>query len=110
MSVPLTYIGSLIGRHFAKYDEIPCRVHTIPRPIPPKPWYLENYFVILASGIVPFGSIFIELHTILSSFWGYKPYYLYGFLLLSFIVLICVTGCISIVGTYLMMNMEDYRW
>ena len=37
----------------------------------------------LLGGILPFGSIFIEMYFILTSFWAYKIYYVYGFILLG---------------------------
>ena len=35
------------------------------------------------AGILPFGSIFIEMYFIFTSFWAYKIYYVYGFMLLG---------------------------
>uniref|UniRef100_A0A1I7XC35 Transmembrane 9 superfamily member n=1 Tax=Heterorhabditis bacteriophora TaxID=37862 RepID=A0A1I7XC35_HETBA len=71
-------------------------------------------------GILPFGSIFIEIdgHTvpnyyryfIFTSFWAYKIYYVYGFMLLVTIILSIVTVCVTIVCSYFLLNAEDYRW
>lgn len=47
---------------------------------------------------------------IFTSFWAYKIYYVYGFMLLVALILIVVTACVSIVGTYFLLNAEDYRW
>lgn len=67
-------------------------------------------FVALMGGILPFGSIFIEMHFIFTSFWNYKFYYVYGFLLLVYTLLAIVTVCVTIVSTYFLLNAEDYRW
>lgn len=40
-----------------------------------------------AGGILPFGSVFVELFFILSSMWLDQYYYVFGFLLLVFILL-----------------------
>ena len=47
---------------------------------------------------------------IFTSFWAYKIYYVYGFMLLVFIILMIVTVCVTIVCTYFLLNAEDYRW
>ena len=37
-------------------------------------------------------------------------YYVYGFMLLVFLILIIVTICVTIVGTYFLLNAENYHW
>jgi transmembrane 9 superfamily protein 3 len=37
-------------------------------------------------------------------------YYVYGFILLVFSILLVVTMCVSIVITYFNLNAEDWRW
>ena len=81
----------------------------IPRRIPEKGRYNRPLFL-LAGGILPFGSIFIELYFVFTSFWNYKFYYVYGFMLLVYVILITVTMCLSVVYTYYLLNSEDYRW
>ena len=42
---------------------------------------------------------------------GYvQVYYVYGFMLLVFIILAIVTVCVTIVGTYFLLNAENYHW
>lgn len=59
------------------------RINAVPRPIPEKKWFMEPWVIILVGGILPFGSIFIEMYFIFTSFWAYKIYYVYGFMLLG---------------------------
>jgi len=66
--------------------------------------------MIMLTGILPFGSIFIEMYFIFASFWNYKFYYVYGFMLLVFLILTVVTLCVTIVCTYFLLNAENYRW
>lgn len=131
--VPLTLMGTMIARTFsgiyccshvfyasycfcirnASYagaSETPCRTNPVPRAIPEKPWYMEPYSVIMFGGVLPFGSIFIEVYFIFTSFWAYKIYYVYGFMLLVFVMLLIVTSCVTIVCVYFLLNAEDYRW
>lgn len=90
---------------------------------------MEPAVIIALGGILPFGSIFIEMYAtscfssksranypltsryfIFTSFWAYKIYYVYGFMLLVVLILIVVTVCVTIVCTYFLLNAEDYRW
>ena len=38
-----------------------------------------------------------------------QVYYVYGFMLLVFIILIIVSICVTIVGTYFLLNAENYH-
>jgi transmembrane 9 superfamily protein 3 len=37
-------------------------------------------------------------------------YYVYGFMLLVFLILAVVSTCITVVGTYFLLNAENYHW
>lgn len=39
-----------------------------------------------------------------------QVYYVYGFMLLVFLILVIVTVCVTIVGTYFLLNAENYHW
>jgi transmembrane 9 superfamily protein 3 len=60
----------------------------------------------MAAGLLPFGSIFIETYFIFTSFWNYKFYYVYGFMLIVFVILTIVVSCVTVVATYFMLNSE----
>jgi hypothetical protein len=66
--------------------------------------------VLVLSGLLPFGSIFIEMYFVFASFWAYKVYYVYGFMLLVFAILLTVTACVAVVVAYVRLNAEDHRW
>lgn len=110
ISFPLTLFGTVIGRNWAGAPDIPCRIKRIPSPIPERKWYLKPWIVAMVGGLLPFGSIFIEMYFIFTSFWNYKVYYVYGFMLLVFLILVIVTVCVTIVGTYFLLNAENYHW
>jgi transmembrane 9 superfamily member 3 len=110
VALPLSVGGTIFGRHWAGKNDVPCRVNNIPRPIPPSPWYATPVFVIPAAGILPFGSIFIEMYFMFTSFWSYKFYYVYGFMLLVYIILVLVTICTTIVAVYFVLSSENYHW
>lgn len=110
VAVPLTIAGTILGRNFGGVADYPCRVNAIPRLVPEKAWFARPHVLALLGGVLPFGSIFIEMYFIFTSFWNYKFYYVYGFLLLVFAILSVVTVCVTIVVTYFLLNNEDYRW
>jgi len=88
ISFPLALFGTVVGRNWSGQPDNPCRVKTIPRPIPDKKWYLKPTVVALLGGLLPFGSIFIEMYFVFTSFWQYKvgltvPLYLNVIILMS---------------------------
>ncbi|GAA29282.2 transmembrane 9 superfamily member 3 [Clonorchis sinensis] len=108
--VPLNLVGTVLGRNLCGQANYPCRINSVPRPIPEKKWFMEPGFLILVTGMLPFGSIFIELYFIFTSFWAYKIYFVFGFTLLVLLLLMAVCSSVSAVGTYFLLNSEDYRW
>eukprot|EP01089_Gocevia_fonbrunei_P013918 TRINITY_DN3680_c0_g3_i1.p1 TRINITY_DN3680_c0_g3~~TRINITY_DN3680_c0_g3_i1.p1 ORF type:complete len:360 (+),score=58.90 TRINITY_DN3680_c0_g3_i1:757-1836(+) len=108
LSVPLTFLGTVVGKNWSGKVELPFRISQVPRQIPEKKWYMHPAVHVALGGILPFGSIFIEMYFVFTSF--YKYYYVYGFMFLVFVILIVVTVCVVIVSTYFLLNSEDYRW
>ncbi|KAL3315202.1 Transmembrane 9 superfamily member 3 [Cichlidogyrus casuarinus] len=108
--IPLNLIGAVLGKNISGTTNVPCRVNPVPRPIPLKKWFMEPLPIILVGGLLPFGSIFIEMYFIFTSFWGYKTYYVFGFTFLVILIMLIVVSCVSIVCTYFVLNAEDYRW
>ena len=97
--LPLHTLGTIIGRSLRGNPNNPCRVASLPSPIPPAPFYARPKFIVLVSGLLPFGAI-----------WSYKYYYVYGFLASVIIILITIQVCVAIVGTYILLNAENYHW
>jgi len=110
IDLPLTLLGTILGKNWKGFTKPPCRISSLPRPIPEKKWFTELGLIIPMGGILPFASIFIEMYFILTSFWNYRYYYVYGFMLLVTVILVIVTICVTIVSTYFLLNTEDYRW
>jgi len=109
ISVPLVFLGSYFGIKKPPFEE-PVRTNRIPRQIPQQEWYMNPVFSIIIGGVLPFGAVFIELFFILSSMWLHQFYYMFGFLLIVFTILIVTCAEISIVLSYFQLCSEDYRW
>jgi transmembrane 9 superfamily protein 2/4 len=89
ISVPLAVAGVWLGiRHGAL--EHPTRVNPIPRQIPPGPTYLKKWPAAALAGLLPWAAAFVELFFVLSSLFGSKAYYAFGFLFLTLCIVILV--------------------
>lgn len=106
VSFPLVVGGTILGRVWSGQKKAPCRVNNLPRPIPPRRWVSHPVVIAAVSGILPFGSIFIEMYFVFTSFWNYKFYYVYGFMLLVYVILIIVSSCVTVVAMYFLLNAE----
>jgi transmembrane 9 superfamily protein 2/4 len=109
ISVPLTFLGAYLG--FKKPAiEHPVRTNTIPRQIPPQSLYTQFFPGIAMGGILPFGCVFIQLFFILNSIWGHKLYYVFGFLMIVFLILTITVIESTILLCYFHLCAEEYRW
>lgn len=111
ISVPLVFLGAYVGfrKEVIEFPVHP-RADNMPRQIPDQPWYLGLGFTVVIGGVLPFGACFVELFFILSSMWMDQYYYVFGFLLLVFVILIITCAEIAMVLTYFQLCAEDYHW
>jgi len=109
VSTPLMFVGSYFG--FRKEAiSVPLKANHIARIIPEQTTVMNPIVVTLVGGILPFGSVCIELFFIMSSLWLSQIYYVFGFLLIVVLILTLTCAEISIVFTYFQLTNEDYRW
>merc|ERR1712232_1489107 len=109
ISVPLVYLGAFFGYRRPKIEP-PTKTNMIPRTVPEHAWYTQPVFSVLIGGLLPFGAVFIELFFILSSIWLHQYYYVFGFLLIVFLILLITCAEITIVMCYFQLCAEDYQW
>jgi Endomembrane protein 70 len=109
VSSPLVFIGAYFGYHAEKVG-VPVKTNHIARFIPKQPWYTVPPASFLLGGILPFGSVCIELFFILSALWLHQIYYVMGFLLVVLLILAATCAQVSIVMDYVQLCAEDYRW
>eukprot|EP00850_Spirogloea_muscicola_P009818 SM000056S17936 [mRNA] locus=s56:270892:274274:+ [translate_table: standard] len=107
ISLPLTIFGAYAGMKVERI-KIPVRTNQIPREIPQQRY--PSWLLILGGGILPFGTLYIELYFIFQSIWNQHIYYVFGFLFIVLILLVIVCAEVAVVFTYLQLTMEDYRW
>ncbi|KAH9837452.1 putative nonaspanin (TM9SF) TC9A2 family protein [Teratosphaeria destructans] len=109
ISVPLSLAGSWLGFKQSQ-AEPPVRTNQIPRQIPPSQGYLRLVPSMLLVGVLPFGAIFVELYFIMNSLWSSRIYYMFGFLFLSFGLLIVTSAAVTILMIYFLLCAENYHW
>ncbi|KAI8006672.1 Transmembrane 9 superfamily member 12 [Camellia lanceoleosa] len=107
ISVPLTLVGGFLGTQ-AEPIQYPRRTSKIPREIPTCKY--PSWLLVLGAGTLPFGTIFIELLFILCSIWFGRFYYVFGFLLVVFLLLVIICAEVSVVLTYMHLCVEDWQW
>jgi transmembrane 9 superfamily protein 2/4 len=110
VSAPLALVGAYLGFHKTPAMEFPLKSDSIPREIPEQPWFLGTAPTIVLGGILPFGACFVELFFILSSMWMDQYYYVFGFTLLVFVILLLTCAEITVVLVYFQLCAEDYHW
>jgi transmembrane 9 superfamily protein 2/4 len=109
ISVPLSFTGSWLAFKQPPFAA-PVRTNQIPRQTPPVTTYLRPVPSYLLAGILPFGAIFVELYFIMSSIWFSKVYYMFGFLFLSYVLLILTCAAVTTLMIYWLLCSEEYRW
>eukprot|EP01025_Chloroclados_australasicus_P055854 TRINITY_DN6857_c0_g1_i2.p1 TRINITY_DN6857_c0_g1~~TRINITY_DN6857_c0_g1_i2.p1 ORF type:complete len:448 (-),score=23.30 TRINITY_DN6857_c0_g1_i2:465-1808(-) len=108
-SIPLTYIGGFAMTR-KEIQTPPVRTNQIPRHVPETSFATNPYVMFFAAGLLPFGTMFIELYFAMSSIWQGFFYYLFGFLFIIAILTTLVTVEISILCTYVHLCVEQYQW
>lgn len=109
ISVPLVFAGAYVG-YKAKPYEFPTRTNQIPRQIPVSPFNIPQGAYVILAGVLPFGTVFMELVFILNSIWQNQILYLFGMLSIVFVILVITCAEMSIVFTYLTLAAERWTW
>jgi transmembrane 9 superfamily protein 2/4 len=109
ISTPLVFFGAYFG-YKEEAIEFPVNTSSIPRQIPDQPWFMSIPFTLAIGGILPFGVCFVELYFILDSVWMDKYYYVFGFLLLVYFILVVTCAEITVLSCYFQLCRENYHW
>lgn len=109
VSTPLVFVGSYFGFRAPKI-EVPTKTNQISRFIPDAPWHCKLPYSMVLGGILPFGSVCIEMFFILGALWLHQIYYVVGFLLLVIIILVISCAEVGIMMCYMQLSAEDHQW
>jgi transmembrane 9 superfamily protein 2/4 len=109
ISTPMVFLGAYYGY---KQDaiEFPVNSSTLPRQVPDQPWFLWVFCTAFICGILPYGSCVVELQLILAAMWEETYYYVFGFLLVVYLMLLITCAEITVLFTYFQLCNENYHW
>jgi len=109
ISAPLVFFGAFVGLK-ASAVEVPTKTKQIARVVPEAPWHMNSGLTVLMGGVLPFGSVCIELAFIMSALWLHQIYYVMGFLVAVLLILGATCAQVSVVLCYMQLCVEDHRW
>lgn len=109
VSTPLVFVGSYFG-YRAEKIEVPTKTNQIARFIPEVPWYSKLPYSMVLGGILPFGSVCIEMFFIMGALWLHQIYYVMGFLLAVVAILALSCSEVAIIMCYSQLSAEDHQW
>ncbi|ODQ57613.1 hypothetical protein WICANDRAFT_64962 [Wickerhamomyces anomalus NRRL Y-366-8] len=111
LEVPLSIIGGVLGNRKppAKTN---ANLSTSAKSIGPQPKFTKFIYAIPVFGLIPFGTIYVELLFVFRSIWMEKTsfYYMYGFLSFTILLLSVVVAESVIVAIYLSLIYGDWKW
>jgi transmembrane 9 superfamily member 2/4 len=109
VALPLTFLGALWGY---KKDamEFPTITSSIARAIPDPPATLNPWIGMTLTGIIPFAAAYVELFFIMTSLWMNQFYYVFGFTLIVYIILIITCAEVTLLCVYYQLCAENHRW
>lgn len=109
VSAPLVFVGAFVGLKMPTI-QVATRTNQIARIIPEAQLVGHPALTMMMGGVLPFGSVCIELAFIMSAMWLHQIYYVMGFLLAVVFILFATCAQVSIVLCYLQLCAEDHRW
>lgn len=110
ISVPVSFAGSLTAIKTCRWNDHPTKTNQIARQIPNQPWYLKTFPAAMMAGIFPFASIAVELYFIFNSLWFHQFFYMFGFSLVSLLLLVLTTALVTLMITYHSLCLENWQW
>lgn len=109
VSVPLVFLGAYFG-YKQEAIEFPTVTSTIARAIPPPPPLLDPKVGMVVTGIIPFAAAYVELFFIMTSLWMDQFYYVFGFTLIVYLILIVTCAEATVLLVYYQLCAENHRW
>ncbi|ANB14558.1 Emp70p [Sugiyamaella lignohabitans] len=112
VSIPLSLLGSLIGkkRPMNGYKKLVFKSNSPAPEIPKLPFLLKPITRTMLAGLLPFTAVAAELALIANSLWLNQVFFMFGFLMATYIILVLGSVVITIGTVYLMLLAGDYRW
>merc|ERR1711862_35741 len=88
----------------------PTVTSTIARAIPEPTLFMKPVVTVALAGMVPFAAAYVELFFIMTSLWMDQFYYVFGFTLIVYLLLLLTCIEITVLAVYYQLCMENHRW
>ena len=109
ISIPLVFLGAYFG-YKADAITFPTVTSTIARAIPEQTTFMKPITGICLAGMVPFAAAYVELFFIMTSLWMDQFYYVFGFTLGVYIILLITCAEVTVLLCYYQLCAENHRW
>jgi transmembrane 9 superfamily protein 2/4 len=110
VSIPMVFSGAYFG-YKSEVINFPTVTSTIARAIPPPShWLMDPKWPMLLAGMVPFAAAYVELFFIMTSLWMDQFYYVFGFTLVVFLILLITCSEVTVLLCYYQLCGENHRW
>ena len=109
VSIPLVYLGAYFG-YKKESISFPTVTSTIAREVPEPPFSMKPLVGICVAGIVPFAAAYVELFFIMTSLWMDQFYYVFGFTLVVYLILLVTCAEVTVLLCYYQLCAENHRW
>lgn len=64
----------------------------------------------VVTGVIPFAAAYVELFFIMTSLWMDQYYYVFGFTLMVYLILIITCAEVTLLSVYYQLCAENHRW
>jgi transmembrane 9 superfamily member 2/4 len=109
VSIPLVFLGAFFG-YKSESIAFPTETSTIARAIPTAPVLLDPMIGMVLTGIIPFAAAYVELFFIMTSLWMDQFYYVFGFTLIVYLILVVTCAEATVLLVYYQLCAENHRW
>jgi transmembrane 9 superfamily protein 2/4 len=109
ISTPLVFMGAYFG-YKEDYITFPTVTSSIARSIPEPTTFTKPVFSICLAGLIPFAAAYVELFFIMTSLWMDQFYYVFGFTLAVYIILLITCAEVTVLFCYYQLCAENHRW
>jgi len=109
VSIPLVFLGAYFG-YKAEAISFPTVTSTIARAIPEPVFVMKPAVTIALAGMVPFAAAYVELFFIMTSLWMDQFYYVFGFTLVVYVILLVTCAEVTVLLCYYQLCAENHRW
>lgn len=109
VSIPLVFLGSYFG-YKKEPMSFPTNTSTIARVIPEPSMFLNPKLIMIGTGMLPFAGAYVEIFFIMTSLWMDQYYYIFGFTLLVYLIVLITCAEITVLLCYYQLCAENHRW